>query len=164
MVVAIVLRQLCALPIIFFNTTNNLSIRIAKYKNLYKEGKLVANNNRLQITAVIWGSMAVALFGLFISGLGDAGLTIIHFMMALLLVAVPVAVTGFIWDWGRALSVDNSEQSSEKAKRDRIEHVLRGLSDTELQALKDRFSNKEIDDDVLYAHLSESEDIISGEN
>lgn len=122
------------------------------------------DNNRLQITAVIWGSMAIALFGLFLSGLGDAGLTIIHFMMALLLIAAPMAVTGFIWDWGRAFSVDNSEQSSEKAKRDRIEHVLRGLSDTELQALKDRFKNNEIDDDMLYTHLSESEDTISGKN
>lgn len=124
----------------------------------------MANKNRLGITAVIWGAMAFALFGLFLSGLGDAGLTIIHFLIALLLIAVPTAVTGFIWDWGRALSVDNSGQSSEKAKRDRIEHVLRGLSDAELHALKDRFKNNEIDDDMLYAHLSESEDTISGKN
>jgi hypothetical protein len=125
---------------------------------------IVTNKNRTEITAVIWGAMAFALFGLFLSGLGDAGLTIIHFLIALLLLAVPIIVTGFMWDWGRAFSVDSSEQSSEKVKRDRIEQVLRNLSDAELQALKGRFTKNDIDDDVLYAYLSEEESYLSEGN
>lgn len=124
----------------------------------------MTNKNRTEITAVIWGTMAFALFGLFLSGLGDAGLTIIHFLIALLLLIVPMVVTGFMWDWGRAFSSNESEQGSEKVKRERIEHVLRNLSDAELQALKDRFTNDEIDDEILYSHLSEEENLVNKQN
>lgn len=123
----------------------------------------MSNKNRTDLTSVIWGTIAFALFGLFLSGLG-AGLTLIHFLIALLLVIVALTMTGFIWDWGRAFSVSDSAENSEKVKRDRLEEVLRNLSNAELQALKDRFSNNEIDDELLYNYLSEEDKLADTQN
>ena len=125
----------------------------------------MSNDNRVQITAVVWIAMAIALFGLFISGLGDAGLTVIHLMMATLILAVPSAITGLIWGWwgpGVAADEAQNEAQSEKVKRERIEEVLRNLSNAELVALKKRLQSNEINDDVLYAYLEEEEDVLTG--
>ena len=117
----------------------------------------MSNKNRTEITAAVWGSIAFALFGLFLSGLGNAGLTVIHLVIALALLIVPLVTTAFIWDWGRAFAVNQGESTAEKVKRDRLEEVLRNLSNAELQALKERFRNNEIDDEMLYNYLSEEE-------
>lgn len=123
---------------------------------------IVNNKNRVDITGIIWGTMAFALFGLFLSGLGDAGLTIIHLLVALALLIVPSVATGYLWNWGRGFSTN--ETHAEKAKRDRLEEVLRNLSNAELQALKARFRNNEIDDEMLYAYMDEDDQMLSEQN
>src|SRR5262245_29442940 len=118
------------------------------------------NDARLELTRFLWGSMAVALFGLFISGGMADGLTAIHLMIAIVLIGAAVGMTGFLWRSGNFETSGLQEQHKEKVKRDRIESVLRNLSNEELTALKKRLSTGAIDDDVLYDYLGDDGELV----
>ena len=47
--------------------------------------------------------------------------------------------------------------STEKRKRDRLDRVLRDLTDDELHVLRQRLEDGYIDDDVLYSRITEAE-------
>lgn len=111
------------------------------------------DQSRIEVIAVIWGTMACALFGLFISAAATDGFTFLHFLAMVVLLAVPLTATGAIWRWGAGLTsawVDYAE----KAKRDRITQALRNLSTADLERLKERLANDDIDDAALYAYLT----------
>lgn len=119
----------------------------------------MSSKNLSELTMVIWGAMGIALAALFISAAAQ-GFTVFHMITAILLVLAPLAATGFIWQRGGALnkqSEDLDETFSEKAKRERIDQVLRNLSNAELLALKKRLTQDDIDDDLLEYYLQESE-------
>ena len=118
------------------------------------------NNSRTVVTLMIWASIAVALFGLFLSGGMAGGLTVIHLAIAIVLIGAVVGMTGFLWRSGNFEASDMQEQYNEKAKRDRIESVLRNLSNDELTALKKRLSTGAIDDDVLYDYLGDDGELV----
>lgn len=54
---------------------------------------------------------------------------------------------------GAAEETDATEDDEEKRKRDRIDSVLRDLSDEDLHRLQERLSAGTINDDVLYQQL-----------
>ena len=119
----------------------------------------MTNKNITELTMVIWGAMGIALAALFISATAQ-GFSVFHMITAILLVVAPFLATGMIWQWGGALnkqSQDLDETFSEKAKRERIDQVLRNLSNAELLALKKRLAQDDIDDDLLDYYLQESE-------
>lgn len=110
----------------------------------------MSNKSRAEVTMAMWGSIAFAMFGLFLSGGIADGLTVIHLVIAIVLCAAAFGSTAFIFNW------DNPEADSkqiEKVKRDRLDKVLRDLSDEELVALKKRLSTRDVDDEVLYDYL-----------
>ena len=49
------------------------------------------------------------------------------------------------------------QSSTEKRKRDRLDHVLRDLSDDELHVLRQRLEDGYVDDEVLYDRIIEAE-------
>lgn len=119
----------------------------------------MSNKNLSEITMVIWGAMGIALAALFISAAAQ-GFTVFHMITAILLALAPLAATGFIWQWGGVLnkpSQDLEDTFSEKAKRERIDQVLRNLSNAELMALKKRLSHDDIDDDLLEYYLQQDD-------
>jgi reverse gyrase len=77
-----------------------------------------------------------------------------------------VLVSGFIWNWGRGSSVqqsasealDSEMQSREKRKNDRLSRALRNLSNEELVRLRQRLASGEIDEHDLEAALGEDAD------
>ncbi|MCA9889080.1 MAG: hypothetical protein KC546_11940 [Anaerolineae bacterium] len=119
----------------------------------------MTSKNLSEITMTIWGAMGIALAALFISTSGQV-FSVFHMITAILLVLGAVAATGFIWQWGGVMSQQTKsldDTFSEKAKRERIEQVLRNLSNAELVALKKRLANNEIDDDLLDFYLDQEE-------
>src|SRR5688572_18036362 len=99
-------------------------------------------NDRFDLTRTIWGmSIAGIVFGsLFtVNHLGYAVLGLVF-----MIVVATIVVTGFLWQWGAPFAshgvASSSHEESEKLKRDRIEAVLRRLSDTQLQVLRERLS------------------------
>ena len=76
------------------------------------------------------------------------------------LITTPIAgyILGMVWQFDLILRVrekenENAEQSSEKRKRERIDTVLRDLSDADLVILRQRLQDGTIDEDVLYDHI-----------
>ncbi len=76
------------------------------------------------------------------------------------LIATPIAgyILGMVWQFdlvlrAREKEYKNVEQSSEKRKRERLDTVLRDLSDEDLIRLKRRLEDGVIDDEVLYERM-----------
>jgi len=114
---------------------------------------------RLETTKFIWALIAVILVALFISsGIGD-GLETGHVILGVVALIVGGASTGFIWNPDHVSNdIVSDTESGEKAKRERIETVLRDLSNEELIALKNRLADGTIDDDLLYERMALSDD------
>ena len=116
------------------------------------------NKTRLDATKFIWMVLGVVLAFLFISaGIAD-GMESPHVVMGVVALIAGTISTGAIWnmDGSSNQSADISEQ--EKAKRERIDAVIRDLSSEELIALKSRLSDGTITDDVLYERMALSDD------
>ena len=116
------------------------------------------NKTRLDATKFIWMVLGIVMVFLFISaGIAD-GMEAPHGFIGFAALMAGTIATGAIWnmDGSSNQSADISEQ--EKAKRERIDAVIRDLSSEELIALKSRLSDGTINDDVLYERMALSDD------
>ncbi|MGB1286691.1 MAG: hypothetical protein ACPG7F_09185 [Aggregatilineales bacterium] len=98
---------------------------------------------------------SIPMTGLFISAAAAQAFTALHFISMLVLMTLMLGISGVVW----YLSEQTHLEDGEKAKRDRLEHVLRNLSDAELKMLKQRLTDNTIDDEMLYAHLTDDGEI-----
>lgn len=117
------------------------------------------NHIRLQATKYIWITTGISLFSLFLSAGLASGLEAGHVILGIAICIAGFLSTGTVWNWGEpgmASVVDMEAQ--EKVKRERIDGVLRDLSNEELIALKQRLSDGTVDDDVLYQRMTLSDD------
>jgi len=108
------------------------------------------SQERLKLTRTIWIAMVIGIIaGSAVTAPFLGGWVL---GLAFLMVIATIVVTGFIWQWGAPFAQFESSSSSnrdenEKVKRDRIETVLRRLSDTELQNLRDHISSGQLSDE-----------------
>jgi len=76
------------------------------------------------------------------------------FFALALVTTIPILTgMGLIWRMYREDRSVGEEQSEEKRKRDRLDAVLRDLSDDDLLRLRQRLSEGEIDDELLQYKL-----------
>ncbi len=115
-------------------------------------------------TTVVWTMLTVgfALAFIFVGeNLGEDIIALAFFMLV-----AAVLVSGFIWNWGRTDStqqtaseaIDSEVQFREKRKNDRLGQALRDLSNDELMRLRQRLASGEIDERDLEAALGEEAD------
>ena len=81
------------------------------------------------------------------------GVTVIGLAFVLMIPVIILSVSmwaGASAFGGSSSSKEGEETNSEKRKRDRIDSVLRDLSDDDLIRLRQRLQNGTINDDVLY--------------
>lgn len=107
---------------------------------------------RVMATALIW-----------ITYLGGSVAAVIEMagwgvLLAIVLMIPAIVFTGLLWAWERISGVTQQRlqavsEEGEKRKRDRIDNVLRDLSDKDLLRLRERLSDGDIDDDLLYEHI-----------
>jgi type VI protein secretion system component VasK len=99
---------------------------------------------------MIWASMTI----------GQLGAWAILLAFVLMMPLIPIM--GMLWGampyvFGSESSKSQQQQTTldevEKRKRDRLDAVLRDLSDEDLQRLKRRLSDGTVDDSKLYQHL-----------
>jgi hypothetical protein len=112
----------------------------------------MSGQTRLQATQVIWGFFALTMLFLFASTVIDnAGLSIGHVILGIVIAVAAFVSTGSVWSWGdiKTTEADSVEASSEKIKRSRIDAMLSKMSDDELLALRDRLADH-MDDDAAY--------------
>lgn len=118
------------------------------------------NHIRLTATRYIWVTMGISLFSLFLSAGIANGLEATHVILGIAICIAGFLSTGMVWNWGDVGkdSAMNMMDDQEKVKRERIDGVLRDLSNEELVALKKRLSDGTMDDDLLYERMSLSDD------
>ncbi len=104
---------------------------------------------RVVATALIWISY---LTGSVTAVIEMAGWGV---LLALILMIPAIVFTGLLWAWERISGVADQRRQAvseqqEKRKRERIDTVLRDLSDDDLLRLRERLSDGVIDEDILY--------------
>lgn len=117
---------------------------------------MISGEERIKLTRFIWGMMIVGVvLGSMVLApfLGDDILGMVFIM-----VAGAVFTTGLIWNWGRLPMT--AQEASEKQKRDRLDAVLRDLSDSQLQILRERLAAGDIDDEKLSYMLGDDGELM----
>jgi hypothetical protein len=101
--------------------------------------------SKIALTVFIWLSTIVAFLATLAIAAETMGGAIIPIVVFLF--GASILVNGFIWQWGQQ---DKSvEVEAEKRKRQRLDSVLRGLSDEDLMALKRRLMDGDFDEGEL---------------
>lgn len=115
---------------------------------------------RVGMTAFVWACvtaiMTMALVQSTLSSVDVEGL-------GFLLLVSTVITTGFFWNWGRLPAEARADHGieAEKAKRDRLDSVLRELSDAQLRTLRDKLSTGELNEEHISYMLGEDGELIS---
>jgi len=115
---------------------------------------------KLTFTFLTWASL-VAVAIVLGEDLGSEVVAVLFLMGGILAI-----LNGFVWNWGQVeggQSHDRAERrglsKQEKRKRDRLDAVLRDLSDEQLYALKQRLrDDPDVEDRLI--HLMREEDLI----
>lgn len=76
-------------------------------------------------------------------------------LLAAILMIPAIVFTGLLWAWERISGIADQRmqavsEQGEKRKRERIDTVLRDLSDDDLLSLRERLTDGAIDDEALY--------------
>ena len=114
------------------------------------------SDNRYELLAGLWFFCAVPLGLLFLSAATQDGLTIFHFILALTLIGIAVGGTPIMI---HLLNNDVSKQ--EKTKRERIDTMLRDMSDDELLELKQRLSDGDYSDDTILDFIGDDGELVT---
>lgn len=113
----------------------------------------MSEENRSTLTFILWLFSAIVLGTLFISAAAQNELTPGHIFLATLILATAVIGTPYIW------RLKDSEEA-EKAKRRRLDNLLRDLSDEELVELKNRLSDREYPIEMIADSLGDDGELM----
>lgn len=113
------------------------------------------NNQEMRTTLLgsMWFLSAIVLAALFVSAAAMSEFTIWHILFGFVILGL--TVTGTVYFVRQPL--DNAEQ--QKAKRQRIDSLLRDMSDDERLALKMRLSD-ELDEDTVLDYIDEDGELV----
>lgn len=109
-------------------------------------------SERTFLTAMMWFISAVVLAALFISAAAQGELTAGHFGLALVILLLAAVATPFLSRW------KESDTELVKSKRQRIDNMLRDMSDEELLELKQRLSTDNYSD--VLEHLGDDGELV----
>lgn len=103
------------------------------------------------VTVIVWLSYLTMLY-ILAEQLG-IWVTLLAFVLMIPLIVVMGATWNMFGTEGVKDKSNSKESSTEKRKRERIDTVLRDLSDDDLMLLRQRLQDGTIDEDVLYDHM-----------
>ncbi len=102
----------------------------------------------------LWFFSAAVLVALFISAAAQGELTRGHIVLALLIMGVAISGTLFF------SSRQAGDSLSTRAKRKRVDTLLRDMSDDELFELKQRLANGDFSDVSILDHLGDDGELV----
>lgn len=117
----------------------------------------MTEENRTGLTMVLWVMSGVALSALFISAAAAQALTVLHVVVAVIILFVTIGGTAGLWkhDFGR-----REIEEVTKVKRERIDDIIKDLSDEELMALKRRLSDGDYTETSILDFLNEEGELV----
>ena len=106
-------------------------------------------NDRAKIflTIFIWLTTLgafIATMAITIDTIGAAIIPIVVFLFG-----AAIMTNGFIWQWGQQANNHAVQEQTEKKKRERLDSVLRNMSDEELISLKRRLADSDFGDERI---------------
>ena len=114
----------------------------------------MSEESRSTLTFVLWLFSAIVLGALFISAAAQGELTPGHVFLAVVILTLAVVGTPYI------LRQTDSETEQAKAKRRRIDSLLRGMSDEELIELKQRLSEGDYSVETIADSLGDDGELV----
>ncbi len=119
------------------------------------EGERMSDDNRTGLAMMLWVMTGIALSALFISAAAAQSLTIMHMIIALIILAVSAGGTYVVWTVNF-----RSDDYGAKVKRERIDEIIKDLSDDELMALKRRLSDRDYTETSILDFLNEEGELV----
>ena len=114
----------------------------------------MSEDTRASLTGALWFFATLALIALFISAAAQGELTPGHIVLAVVILALAVGATPVILRW------KDSEAQPDKAKRQRIDSLLRDMSDEELLELKRRLSDGDLSQEETLDYLGDDGEMV----
>lgn len=114
----------------------------------------MSEDNRTALTGALWFFSALALVALFISAAAQGELTPGHILLAFVILGLAIAGTPFLLRW------TDSETQQEKTKRQRIDSLIRDMSDEELIELKQRLSDGDYSQETILGNLGDDGELV----
>ena len=111
-------------------------------------------SERAFLTAMLWFLSTIILSALFISAAAQGELSTLHTSLALLIISLVAVASVFLSRWKEG-AVD-----MQKSKRQRIDTMLRDMSDEDLLELKQRLSTGSISDENILDYLGEDGELV----
>jgi hypothetical protein len=111
-------------------------------------------SERAYLTSLSWFLSAIVLGTLFISAAAQGELTAGHLGFAIVILALVVIATPFLSRWKSA------EPEAVKSKRQRIDTMLRDMSDEELDDLRQRLSTETPSKDSILNYLGSDGELV----
>ena len=109
---------------------------------------------RTFLTSMMWFLSTIVLAALFISAAAQGELTIGHLSFAFAILALVVIATPLLARW------KDGERALEKSKRQRIDNMLKDMSDEDLLELKQRLSSGNISEENIMDYLGEDGELV----
>ncbi len=113
-------------------------------------------NKDIAYVLMIWFLAAIMLAALFIGAGLQGEFTIFHTVFASIIFALALVGSSLSVYWTRR----NANDDTAKAKRERIDTMLRDMSDDELLELKQRLSTGDYNEDSLLDYVSDDGELI----
>jgi hypothetical protein len=107
----------------------------------------MSDRAKIFLTVFIWLTTMgafVATLAITIDTLGAAVIPIMVFLFG-----AAIMTNGFIWQWGQQSNNTAVQEQAEKRKRERLDSVLRNMSDDELLSLKRRLAEGDFGDEPI---------------
>lgn len=112
------------------------------------------DEKRSNLMGVMWFVTAIVLASLFVSaGIGE-GLTILHLLTTALILLVTTLGTFAVF----RMKTDDNQVA--KSKRQRIDDMLRDMSDEDLFELKQRLSDGSYDEEQILDYLADDGELV----
>ena len=111
-------------------------------------------SEKTYLTSMLWFLSSLVLIGVFVSAGMQGELTLLHIIVAFTILVLSSIATPFL------LRMKDSGTQQEKSKRERIDLLLRDMSDEDLVHLKQRLADGDFSEETLLDYLTDDGEMV----
>ena len=111
------------------------------------------SESRSALTVMLWFASGITLAGIFIAAGVMGSFTLWHALFGFVILGLAIIGTPFLLNF-------KPEDELEKAKRQRIDNLLRDMSDDDLIALKQRLADGNMSEDTILDFIGDDGELV----
>lgn len=112
------------------------------------------SESRSALIVMLWFASGITIAAIFIAAAVMNAFTLWHALFGFVILGLAVVGTPFLLNF-------KPEDELEKAKRQRIDNLLRDLSDDDLVALKQRLSDGDVSEDTILDFIGDDGELVT---